>query len=63
MRTETPDGGAAKLVINGDVVDEHGTQLGDFGTICKNATVAWEQTLIRAGVPLPPAPTPPDSLN
>jgi len=54
-RTEAP-GGAAKLVINGDIVDEQGTQLGDLETICKSATVAWEQTLIRAGVSLPPAP-------
>jgi len=60
MRTGTPDGGAAKLVINGDVVDEHGTQLADFATICKSATVAWEKTLIRAGVSLPPAHLPPD---
>lgn len=47
-------GGSQAITISGDVVDEHGVRLGDFGEICEKAIEAWEQTLIKAGVALPP---------
>lgn len=48
------DGGSQAITISGDVVDEHGVRLGDFGEICEKAIEAWEQALIKAGVALPP---------
>jgi len=53
MKTERKGGGSVNLVINGDVVDEYGVLLGDIASICERATTAWEQTLSRAGVPVP----------
>jgi hypothetical protein len=53
VKTETKVGGSVSLAINGDVVDEYGVLLGDFAGICERATTAWEQTLRRAGVPIP----------
>jgi hypothetical protein len=52
-KTQTQGNGSVKLVITAQVVDEHGTLLGDFAEICEKATAAWEQTLNRAGVAIP----------
>ena len=50
MKTQTQGDGSVKLVITGQIVDEHGAVLGDFAEICEKATAAWEQALNRAGV-------------
>lgn len=46
-------GGKAELVVVGDVVDETGARIGDFGETCEAAVVRWEQALSAVGVPLP----------
>jgi hypothetical protein len=46
-------GANPSLIISGQVVDEHGNQLGSFQTICESAIAAWEATLIEAGVRRP----------
>lgn len=53
MLINTNDGGSAKLLIGGQVVDEHGALLGDFADICEKATAAWEEALKNAGVTIP----------
>jgi len=53
MIIRTHGGGSAKLVIRGQVVDEHGALLGQFADICEKATSSWEQALNRAGVTVP----------
>jgi hypothetical protein len=47
-------GGNSALIVTGQVVDEHGTLLGDFDEICERAASAWEVELAHAGVSLPP---------
>lgn len=53
MKTQTQGDGSVKLVITGQVVNEHGALLGDFAEICETATTVWEQALNRAGVTIP----------
>jgi hypothetical protein len=53
MKTETRGGGSVRLVIEAQIVDEHGILLGEFADICEKATAAWEQALSRAGVTVP----------
>ena len=44
--------GNVSLSIDAEVVDEHGNKIGDFAAICENATAAWENELISAGIPI-----------
>lgn len=53
LRIETDGGGNAKLVIRGQVLNEHGTLLGEFADLCEKATSSWEQALNQAGVTVP----------
>lgn len=53
IKTQTQGDGSVKLVITGQVVDEHGDRLGDFAEICEKATAAWEQELNQSGITIP----------
>ena len=53
MKVQTHGDGNVKLVITGQITDEHGTQLGEFEEVCEKAATAWEQALNRAGVTIP----------
>jgi hypothetical protein len=52
-KPQVSDGANPSLIISGQVVDEHGNQLGSFQAICESAIAAWEATLTEAGVRLP----------
>jgi len=45
--------GSSGIRVSAQIVDEHGTKVGDFLEVCERATSAWEQALVRAGVPIP----------
>lgn len=53
VKVLTQGSGSVTLAITGQVIDEHGTQLGDFADISEKATAAWEKELSRAGVIIP----------
>lgn len=44
---------SASIVLSAAIVDETGSHLGEFLTICTKAADAWEAELRDAGVPLP----------
>lgn len=46
-------GGAAALIVDGEVVDENGVSLGSLLDICQDAVQQWENLLRSAGVPIP----------
>lgn len=50
---QSSGGGSVGLVISGAVLDENGNRLGDFLEICERAVQAWEQTMIKSGIPMP----------
>lgn len=49
----TSNGGAVQLALTAEIVDENNVKLGEFSRVCEQATVAWEQELKKAGVPVP----------
>jgi hypothetical protein len=53
ITTGSSGGGSVKLSLTAQIVDEHGTVLGDFTTTCTEAVEAWEHELSASGVPLP----------
>ncbi len=53
MNTKAAGGGSVALVLDAEVVDEFGTRLGMFRTLCEEAVEAWLQILRAAGVPIP----------
>jgi len=54
MISQTTGSAKITLSINADVIDENGDRIGDFAKMCEDATGAWEETLLAAGVPIPP---------
>jgi hypothetical protein len=50
---KTQGDGETSLVIDGDVVDENGNNLGSFLALCEDAIQHWELALRNAGVQLP----------
>jgi hypothetical protein len=56
IKTEAGGGGTITLSIDARVVDENGTLLGSFASMCERAATAWEKVLEAAGVSLPARP-------
>lgn len=57
-RLKKVGGGTAEIVITASVVDQQRNKLGDLLDIAMRAIAAWEETLVQAGVALPPRGTP-----
>lgn len=47
------DGGGAELVFDGQIIDEHGTDLGTLQGLCKDVLDAWEAEMAASGLVLP----------
>lgn len=46
-------GGKAALVMNAEVIDESGSEVGKPAAICEAAATEWENALKTAGIPIP----------
>jgi hypothetical protein len=54
VSTGSAKGGSVALVLDAQIVDEHGSIKGDFREVCDQAAEAWLDAMKAAGVPLPP---------
>ena len=53
MESMATGGGKAALIIDADVVDESGSEVGKLAAICEAAATEWENALKTAAVPVP----------
>jgi hypothetical protein len=51
-QARTSDGGSVALVVEAQIVDEHGAVVGSLQAVCRRAIAAWEQAAADAGVQL-----------
>ncbi len=50
VKLDIQEDSSAGLVIDGEVIDEHGNKLGNFAEICNKASEAWENAIINTGI-------------